>query len=132
MKRLLWVVPVILLLAITFGASIVSAQEGVTFDTSFAFRLDTQVYQPGTYAVRLNDDQTLVTITSSKGVTHAALALTRLAEPDPRLVEGKVVFDKAGEVYYLSEVWIPELDGFLLHITKGMHTHVKVKLAKKG
>jgi hypothetical protein len=58
--------------------------------------------------------------------------LTRIAEPDPPASEAKVVFDKVGDVYYLSEVWMPGSDGFLLMATKEKHTHVKVKAIRKG
>ncbi len=132
MKHLLRILTVMLALAITSGASMAYAQDTSVFDTPFAFRLGTQVHQPGSYTIRVSDDEMTVAITPAKGAENVAMVMTRLAEPEPPLREGKVVFDKVGDVYYLSEVWMPGSDGFLLHAAKEKHTHVKVTLAKKG
>jgi hypothetical protein len=51
------------------------------------------------------------------------LVLTRLAAPHAKLPEGRLVFDKVGDTYTLSEMWLPDKDGFLLHATKEKHTH---------
>jgi hypothetical protein len=132
MRHPLRILVVLLAYAVMCGATIAAAQDGLTFDTSFAFRLGTQVHQPGNYVVRVTNSEMELTVTSAKGAANQAAVVTRLAEPDSQMSEGRVVFDKVGDVYYLSEVWIPGSDGYLLHVTKEKHTHVKVKAIKKG
>jgi hypothetical protein len=42
-----------------------------------------------------------------------------------------VIFDKFGDSYYVSEVWVPDRDGFVVGGTKEVHTHHAVKIYKK-
>ena len=42
--------------------------------------------------------------------------------------DAHLVFDKVGETYFLSEVWIPGEDGYLLHAEKGKHEHKVVNI----
>lgn len=132
MKHPLRILAVTLALAMTSGASIAYAQQQMTFDATFAFRLGNQVHQAGQYSVTVNADQEILSFAPVKGTANAVLVQTRLAEPESPLSGGHIVFDKVGDLYYLSEVWIPGYDGFLLHSTKDKHIHAKVKLAKKG
>jgi len=37
--------------------------------------------------------------------------------------DAHVVFDKIGNAYVLSELWLPGEDGLLLHVTKEKHEH---------
>ena len=41
-----------------------------------------------------------------------------------------IVFDKVGDVFTLSEIWVPGLDGFMLHMTKEAHEHRIVNVSK--
>ena len=132
MRHLLRILAVTLALAMTSGASIAYAQEQMTFDATFAFRLGNQVHQSGHYSLTVNEDQRMLSIAPANGAANMALVQTRLAEPESPLSGGHIVFDRVGDLYYLSEVWIPGYDGFLLHATKEAHSHAKVKLAKKG
>lgn len=132
MKHPVRIVAVMLALLITAGVSIASAQDVMTIATTFAFRVGTTTCQPGNYELRPNADFTTITVTAPKGPAAMAGVMTRLAEPDPPASQGKVVFDKVGDVYYLSEIWIPGSDGYLLLATKEPHTHVKVKAIRKG
>jgi hypothetical protein len=133
MRKWLGVFAVALAATITAGVSAAYAQGAVTSDVPFAFKLGNKTFEPGKYTFRPDDQDAVITITSPKGASSPAIVETRLAEPDPSLGDGRLVFDKVGDVYYLSELWVPGAeDGFLLHITKGPHTHVNVKLNKKG
>ena len=58
--------------------------------------------------------------------------ITRLAAPATPMAEPKVIFDQRGDKYWVSEVWFPDRDGFLLYGTKGAHTHKAVKGEKKA
>ena len=58
-------------------------------------------------------------------------SVPRLAQPSTRLGAPAVSFDRVGDAYFISEVWIPGRDGFLLSGTMVPHTHVTVKAALK-
>ncbi len=45
--------------------------------------------------------------------------------------DSHIVFDKVGDVYTLSEIWVPGEDGFLFHATKGKHEHHIIDIPKK-
>ncbi len=67
-----------------------------------------------------------------KGTGMFLTTITRLAAPEVSLVDAHLVFDKVGDTYYLSEVWMPGEDGFLLYAAKGKHTHTLIKFHKKA
>ena len=66
----------------------------------------------------------------AKGVATVRV-ITRLGqsghapEDDPR-----IVFDKVGDKYIASEVWMPYSDGYLIAGSKEPHTHHSVKITK--
>jgi hypothetical protein len=133
MRKLLGVFAITLAATIAAGATAAYAQGAVVSEVPFAFKLGNKTYEPGKYTFRPDDQDAVVTITSPKGASSAVIIETRLGEPDRSLGDGRLVFDKVGDVNYLSELWLPGAeDGFLLHITKGPHTHVNVKLSRKG
>jgi hypothetical protein len=45
--------------------------------------------------------------------------------------DAHVVFDKVGETYTLSELWLPGADGYMLHTMKGQHEHRVVDVPVK-
>jgi hypothetical protein len=55
-----------------------------------------------------------------------ALFITRIAGGETPMALHQIVFDRTGDQYYLSEVWLPGQDGYLVHATKGEHTHIRV------
>ncbi len=70
------------------------------------------------------DDRTVQVLAVGKGESANALIVTRLsAEIHTTPKDAHVVFDKTGDIYILSELWIPGIDGYVLHITKGKHEH---------
>jgi hypothetical protein len=73
----------------------------------------------------------LLVLRSAKGAVVQLPVLMRLAQPSPPLSEPKVVFDRLGGQYYISEVWIPGWDGFLVGGLREEHTHYAVTLARK-
>jgi hypothetical protein len=74
-----------------------------------------------------------LTITPAKGPATAALIVTRLASSDSPTQADRAVFDEVNNTYTLSELWGgPREDGYLLHATKGRHTHHTVKVGRKA
>jgi hypothetical protein len=68
---------------------------------------------------------------AGKGSSALAMIVTRMAaEIHTTPNDAHVVFDKVGDVYTLSEVWVPGQDGYMLNVTKGKHEHRTVNVPK--
>ncbi len=90
----------------------------------FQFTAEGKVYPAGEYTFTLNNMQDSFTIRGPQHVTGGAMVLTRLAagiHTTPQ--DAHIVFDKLADTYVLSEIWIPGMDGFVLHVTKEKHQH---------
>jgi len=124
-----------LLAALLLVASVVlpttaRAEEELVSNVPFAFQAGGRTFAPGVYTLRPAEDQMLITLYPERGPGVPLLSETKLAEPENVNEEGRLVFDKVGETYFLSEMWLPEHEGYLLHSTKEAHTHVKVRLGR--
>ena len=109
------------------------AQDTAVVTVGFPFVAEGQTMPAGPYELQLNSDQTAFTLTASPKETGVFLTIiTRLAAPEPPSGDTRVVFDKVGNTYYLSEVWLPGEDGFLVYAAKGKHTHQIVRGHKKA
>ncbi len=105
----------------------VSAQaaERVHADIPFPFIVGKQTFPAGQYQIVKGDKEDLIQIQSmKKGPAADILVITRLgSEIHTTPNDSHIVFDKVGDAYYLSELWLPGEDGYLLHVTKEQHTH---------
>jgi hypothetical protein len=109
------------LLVLGFGASLVWAGNRVDVEVRFDFIVNGQVMPAGTYSVQVDGDRVIL-----KGVKGSAgievPVLTRLA--DRELPKPKLFFDKTKDgKYYLSELQVPGMDGFLFKGATGEHIH---------
>jgi hypothetical protein len=97
---------------------------GVTVEVPFGFYAGEKMLPPGTYSITEGDLENEVKITDLKSQENTKLQIfTRLGlRPD-----AEVLFDKVGDVYRLSEVYIPGLDGFLFKAAQGKHTHIRIQ-----
>ena len=78
----------------------------------------------GEYTFTPNLQQQTIGLHGPNNQASTVPVITRLAgERHTNQKDAHIVFDKVGETYYLSEVWIPGQDGYLLHTTKGKHEH---------
>ncbi len=114
------------LLAFALWGSIAYA-DVVTADIQFPFKAGGKEFSAGKY--RLESDLQSGDIILRNESTGKALLLPvteRLSGRD----EALVVFDKQGDQYYLSEIYMPGIDGFEVKAATGKHTHVKVKAGK--
>jgi|WetSurMetagenome_2_1015567.scaffolds.fasta_scaffold08184_6 hypothetical protein len=92
----------------------------------FAFSVSGKVLPAGEYRFSEGPRAGSLTVRSSDG-KEAAMALiqTRIAkEIHTSAGDAHVVFDKIGNSYFLSEVWVPGMDGFVLNVTKEAHEHM--------
>jgi hypothetical protein len=114
----------------------VSHAQTVTFITvDFPFVVEGKPAPAGTYVLRLNPDMSAFTLTQTDtpapAETIAVETMTRLAAMHPPRGTAHAVFDKKGETYFLSEIWLPDEDGWLVYPTSGLHSHRTVELRNK-
>jgi hypothetical protein len=99
-------------------------------ETTFPFEVGGKTLPAGRYDIE-QPTRDLLIFRPVKGPAVEAPVMTRLAKPFTPLLEPKIIFDKVNDTYYISEVWLPDQDGFLLGGIKEAHTHQAVKSAKK-
>ncbi len=130
MKRGVFVMAVALALLGCIGGGVAVAQDVTVVNVPIKFTVGQKVMEPGRYELQMNDDRSAITLTPARGPAIFVPTITRLAAMQP-IGQGKVVFDKVGEAYYLSEIWLPTEDGFLVKDTKQPHQHHVVSAEKK-
>ena len=104
-----------------------AAKPGGWVQIPFEFVANGKELPAGKYLISPQDqDPRILVIRSEKGADSVLLpVVTRLSASESS--EPRVVFDKAGEKHYLSEVYLPRMDGFQLAGAPGEHTHQDVK-----
>jgi hypothetical protein len=126
-KRIVAVLAAVLLLPL-IGAS-QSSQTGVIADITFAFHAGKEVMPAGTYEFRPDTHGDVVTISNLKAKNSIMTSVLTRISPRPEN-QALVVFDKMGDVCYLSELHIPGVDGFHFTGAPGPHTHVTIRTKK--
>ncbi len=118
-----------LLLAASGSAQMVQA---VKAKIDFAFTAKGKVLPAGQYTLTYDaPTDTIRVVGSAKGAEVLMPVETRLAGAmHTTPADSHVVFDKVGDKYFLSELWIPGNDGFLLYMTKGKHEHAVVNVPR--
>jgi hypothetical protein len=123
-----------LILSILLVAAFASGQgpASVNAKIPFAFSVEGKVLPAGQYNFTENSNPSAVTVKSSDGKASVIAPIyTRLAagiHTSPK--DAHIVFDKVGDAYFLSEIWVPGVDGYVLNATKEKHTHVIVDTPK--
>ena len=117
-----------LMMITTFAAAQVSTR-AVVADVPFAFIVGGKTLPAGAYRFVPGANLTQMSVIGAKG-KEAVMApvVTRLSPRSPE--EAAVVFDVAGSVHYLAEIYLPGIDGFQVPCAPGDHTHVVVKAKK--
>jgi hypothetical protein len=140
MKRaIVWILAV-LVFALVAGAEVCLAQG--TFKIPFAFQAGGKKLPAGDYRIAPKGNEQIILRREPGGSEFAIPVLKRLPQPDPHMAEPQLNFDAVGNFepsyteymtdYVLAEVWLPGQEGFLLHVTKGAHSHQTVKGQKAG
>ncbi len=116
------------LLVMVVGSA--QSAQSIRANVPFQFVVEGKALSAGEYEfVRGTDDLSIQIISLKKGPSAAALIVTRLGRGIHTTPgDAHLVFDKVGETYFLSELWIPEMDGFLLHATKEHHEHRSINI----
>ena len=105
-----------------------SAQDVVIANVPFNFVSGGAAHPAGRYEFKVMPRDEAVEFmgpSKSSGMVHV---LSRLGPAPATEMDGRLIFDKVGQNFYLSELWLPERDGFLMYATKGAHTHQSVTL----
>jgi hypothetical protein len=118
--KVLGVACVFVLLAVVsaYGQTTASAK------IPFAFAAAGKTLPAGQYNFIPDNNDQAIKVEGPKGAGVIVVVFTRLAggmHTTPQ--DAHIVFDKVGEKYFLSEIWIPGVDGFLLYSTKEKHEH---------
>jgi hypothetical protein len=104
--------------------------EPQTLKVTFPFQVSDKVLPAGTYSIEQPSAEILV-LRDAKGDVVQMPVIIRVAKLSPPLTESKVIFDKFGDSYYISEIWVPDRDGFVVGATREIHTHHAVTIYKK-
>ena len=101
-------------------------------DIPHAFLIAGKELPAGQYEFREDPSNSEVVLVRnmSTGKEIIALSETRLAAREGD--QYSVVFDVAGNKYYLSEIHLADMDGFHFKAATGKHTHVTAKAKKKA
>jgi hypothetical protein len=119
----------LVLIALTSPAR---AQSPSDFKIPFDFVAHGKAYTAGQYSLTPNMEGDLLTLQplATKGASAIVPVETRLGERT-QLTEPELIFDKVNGKLYLSELFVPGDDGYLMLVTKGKHTHEAVKGSRK-
>jgi hypothetical protein len=121
----------IMLLALAFPIfSIAQATPRlVVANITFDFYVGKELMPAGTYNFDLDQKPGLVLLSNAKNnKSLLATVLTRISQTPGE--DTRVVFDKMGDNYYLSELHAPGTDGYHFVGAPGPHSHVSVKAGK--
>jgi hypothetical protein len=97
---------------------------------AFAFQLGDKVYPAGSYQVlRRYPITTNLVIIDEKGEETPLPVIALLAEHEhaTHKTSGNLVFNRVGDERFLSEVWLPGEDGYLIYGSAQPHQHEIVK-----
>jgi hypothetical protein len=97
----------------------------------FEFFVAKKLYPAGTYTIiRHTSDGARLQLAGSDGKHLISLAvLTRLARQySGNVAKASLVFDVLGGQNYLSEIWLPEVDGYQVSTTTEIHKHAIVEV----
>ena len=120
------------LLALLAASFVYGQQWAIRTNVSHEFKVAGKELPAGQYVFSKDANGWVINIAGSDGrVLVRARILTKLAagmHTTPK--DSHLVFDKVGDTFYLSEIWLPNQDGLLLTSTKDKHEHEIVDLPR--
>jgi hypothetical protein len=112
--------------ALVAAPSVFAAEHQWKAEIPFSFHVGAKAMPAGSYEFKIGVREDMVQVQGGSPRTAAEeIVITRLAanpHPGPNQ-HSHIVFDKVGGTYTLSELWSPDIDGFLVHTTKEKHEH---------
>jgi hypothetical protein len=130
--RVLLLAGVITLLGINFSWSQLGLVHSARANIPFPFVVEKTTLPAGEYDfVVANNLESIRVVSVKSGPSAEALVITALGgEIHTTPNDSHIVFDVVGNTHFFSELWIPGMDGFLVHATKGKHTHKTITTPK--
>ncbi len=117
----------LLLLGVLVGVaqdlSQVQRTPATVFNIPFAFYADKMVMPAGTYAIRPNFEGTEIELRNTNGPKVVLVRAITTLSARPTLTTAAVAFDVVGQNYYLSEFYVPGMDGLAFNGAPGKHKH---------
>jgi hypothetical protein len=112
-----------LVVLVTLAVGSVQAAPGTRVNIPFSFMVNGVVLPAGEYELLPGNSEEYVQVLSlTKGPSAGTLIVTRVSGPSWELTNNtQVVFDKIGDTYTLSELWLPQMSGFQLYASKEAH-----------
>jgi len=103
-------------------ASPARAQDTLSLNVPFAFQAAGALQPAGVYRLSVDSEPDVITLTSAAGEQASIRVLGRMEGPLSSPGPAAVAFEKVGETYYLSEMWIPYIEGYQTYTTKEKHS----------
>ena len=129
--KVLWALGLVVLLSVGTGLALQWAVEALRAKIDFEFSIGTKVLPAGEYKFSLNDSNDAFRIEGSGKEAGLVPVVTRMAaDIYTTPSKARLIFDEAGGKYTLSEIWVPEADGFMVGAMKEKHTHKIVEMTK--
>ncbi len=105
-KKISWLLVAVTLFAVLAGPNAYGqSSTRVTANIPFDFRVGSQTLPAGEYSV-VPKSPVLVVIRSTDG-HQSALVMNNAIQASRISADGKLVFNRYGEFYFLSQVWTP-------------------------
>ncbi len=98
----------------------------------FAFRAGQASLPAGKYDVLRDSSRDDVLLLRDYDAKKSAIVPFETRLSQRMATKAELIFDKDANGYYLSEVYIPAMDGFYLKGAPGAHTHEHVPLGPAG
>jgi hypothetical protein len=119
--KLLLTIGLVVLLVTAAGSA--QAGQGVRVHIPFSFAVNGAVLPAGEYEFLPGNGQEFIQILSlTNGPSAGTIVVTRLNASSYAAAHScEVIFDKVGDAYTLSELWLPQTSGFQLYVTKEPH-----------
>jgi hypothetical protein len=111
-------------LFLVFAVAAVYGQVSLKANIDFPFTVGSKVLPAGEYQFLGVESGSTIRVQGEGKTGALAVIQTRLSGATHQTPQDShLVFDKVGDKYTLSEVWIPGEDGYLVWATKGKHEH---------
>ena len=115
------------LLAVSLSTHAQASDNVIAAKVAFAFHVGDKLYPAGSYQVtrRFELSKELMIRADKGGDSSPISVITRLAatKHGEHATSGNLVFDRVGDERFLSEVWLPGEDGYLVRGTAEEHQH---------
>jgi len=98
------------------------AQDTLSLNIPFAFQAAGVLHPAGVYRLSVDSEPDVIALTSAAGEQASIKVLGRMTGSQTSPGPTAVAFEKVGETYYLSEMWIPNVEGYQTYTTKEKHS----------